>query len=325
MNLQHQPVVEAHARHLGEHLAAEQLRVAGTHLAAGHAIEQRLGIGRAQVGGTRGGMAVIRRSRTHHREERAALAMRGEIAAPCERIFAGELAELLQVVVESVRVRIDDIVRPVGRDDAAVPAALANGDVVHQVVERRLGGGQRLDVETFEQRARTELRLLQFLGDGVVGLVGVGRRQRDRRVEHARQHPVEPHARGRAAEQVVVAGKQPPDLARIALGHPAIDARHAEVFELDALAVEHAKHVVIGREQQAGRIGERHVVREPFRIGMPVRADDRQVLDEAVEFAGDGSRGRVDRKQPIGIEFVHIGSMRAPSGQSLFLYRGGRH
>ena len=70
------------------------------------------------------------------------------------------------------------------------------------------------------------------------------------------RHPVEPHARRRAAEQVIVSREHAPDLARVALGGAAIDARDAEFLERDALAVEHAEHVVIGREQQAGRIGE---------------------------------------------------------------------
>ena len=225
-----------------------------------------------------------------------------------------------------MRVGVDHVVRPVRGDHATLPATLANGDVVHQVVERRFGGGQRLDVEAFEQRARAEFGLLQPVGDAVVGGVGVFRRQRDLRVEHARQDPVEPHARGRAAKQVVMRGEQPPDLARITLGVAAIDARDAEILEPDALAVEHAEHVVVRGEQQAGRIREGHVVREPFRVGMPVRADDGQVFDELVQRARDGPRVRISGKKPIGIEFVHIGSMRAPSkDRPKCVDRGGRH
>ena len=98
MNLQHELVVEAHARHFGEHLAAEQVRVARVGRALRDAHEQRLGIGRTQVRGARRGMTVIGGSGAHHREERAALAMRGEIAAPRKRVLAGELAEPAQVV-----------------------------------------------------------------------------------------------------------------------------------------------------------------------------------------------------------------------------------
>ena len=68
---------------------------------------------------------------------------------------------------------------------------------------------------------------------------------------------------------------------------------------------------MIRREQQARGIGERHVVGEPLRVGVTVRTDDGQVFDELVQIARDGTRVRVGGKQPIGIELVHIGSIRA--------------
>ena len=211
------------------------------------------------------------------------------------------------------------------RDHTSLPAALADGDVMHEVVERRLGGRQRLDVESLEQRTWTKVGFLQPLGYAIVGRIGVLGRQRNRRVEDARQHPVEPHARRRAAEQVIVRREQAPDLARIPLGVAAVDARDAEVLELDALAVEHAKYVVVGRQQQARGIGEVAVVRKPFRVGVTMRADDRQVFDELVEVPCNRSRGRIGREKPIGIEFVHIGSMRARFDGRPNVGRGGRH
>ena len=96
------------------------------------AAEQRFGIGGRKIRGARRGMSVIRGRGAHDREERAALAMRGEISAPRQGVFAGERAELLEVVEETDGVRIDHVVGPVRRDHAALPATLANGDVMHR-------------------------------------------------------------------------------------------------------------------------------------------------------------------------------------------------
>ena len=187
---------------------------------------------------------------------------------------------------------------------------------MHQVVERRFGGGERLDVEAIEQCARAELRLLQSLRNAIVGRIGILGGQRDRGIEDAGQHPVEPHARGCAVEKVVVLREQPPDLARVALRGAAVDPCDPEVLEPDALAVEHAKYIMIRREQQARGIRKGHVVRKPLWIGVPMGADDGQVPDQLVKIARNCPRGRIGRKQPVGIEFVHIGSMRAPPGRT---------
>src|SRR5689334_5235421 len=110
-------------------------------------------------------MPVVGGRGAHDREERATLAMRGEISTPAQRVFTRDRAEALEVVEEADGVGIDHRIRSIRGDDASVPSALADGDVMQQVVERRFGGGKRFDVETLEQCARTELGLLQTLGD----------------------------------------------------------------------------------------------------------------------------------------------------------------
>ena len=97
-------------------------------------------------------------------------------------------------------------------------------------------------------------------------------------------------------------GEGPPDLAGILLDRCAVAARNAEVLEPDALAVEHPEHVVIRRDEQRRSVGERRVVGEPLRIGVAVRAHDRQVLHRRVEAAGERARRRVGREEPVRME-----------------------
>ena len=82
MDLHHEAVVEAHARHLGQHLAAEQLGLVRRRRAGERAVEQRSALGRREIAGARRRVAVVGRRRAHRLEERAALAVRGEIAVP---------------------------------------------------------------------------------------------------------------------------------------------------------------------------------------------------------------------------------------------------
>ena len=113
---------------------------------------------------------------------------------------------------------------------------------------------------------------------------------------------VEPQPGRRAAEQMKVLGEAAPDFARIGLDRAAVDPRHAEVLETHALAVEHAMHVVVGNDEQPRRIGERRVVGEPLRIGVAVRADDRQAGDRRVERARNVARLGIGGKQSVRVQ-----------------------
>ena len=58
---------------------------------------------------------------------------------------------------------------------------------------------------------------------------------------------------------------------------------------------------MIGMQEQFGRIAERFVRREPFRIGMPVGRDDGQTGNFAIQLARDRSHPRIGRKKPVGV------------------------
>ena len=251
---------------------------------------------------------MIGRGRAEFLEEGAPPAMRVEIARPIAGIAAGDLGELVEIGGKALEVGVDDRVRPIGRDDAAGPAAVSDHQVPLQVVERAFRGGDRFDVEALEQGTRPVAVLRKQRGDRVV--VAVGRRGAERLVdaEQVGQHMVEPQPGRRSPEQMIVAGEQPPDLAPVGLDRRAVAGRHAEILEPHALAEQHAEDVVVRHDEQLRGIGERLVQRIPARVGVAVRADDRQVLDAGMEVAGNRPRPLFGGEQQIGIDQLAHGS-----------------
>ena len=61
-------------------------------------------------------------------------------------------------------------------------------------------------------------------------------------------------------------------------------------------------HVVVGHDEQPRRIGEGRVVGEPLRIGVAVRADDRQLGDRRVEPRAMSRVSRIGGKQSVRMQ-----------------------
>ena len=78
--------------------------------------------------------------------------------------------------------------------------------------------------------------------------------------------------------------------------------RDAEIVQIDALAVQHAKQIMIRRQQQLGRVTERRIAGEPLRVGMTVRAQDRQVTHFRIQAAGDLPNGGFSGEQTIFVQ-----------------------
>src|SRR5690606_33149325 len=91
-------------------------------------------------------------------------------------------------------------------------------------------------------------------------------------------------------EEVEVLGKQLPDAPRVLLHRAAVERRDAETLEGDALRVEHARHVVVGDDEQRCRVGEPLVGREQLRIDVAVRADEGKACDAFVQRRRDAAR-----------------------------------
>jgi hypothetical protein len=120
--------------------------------------------------------------------------------------------------------------------------------------------------------------------------------------EDIREHLVEPQRGWRTAEQVVVAGEQAPRRPRIRAAVPSVNARNAERFQRDALAVEHAVEIVIRDEQQARGVLPRRVGGKPGRVGVAVRTQDGQIACAGEDPASDFAQPGVRREEPVRVQ-----------------------
>ncbi len=148
-----------------------------------------------------------------------------------------------------------------------------------------------------EQRARAEGRRRQRGIDRVVIEIGGVRAQPHLDPEDDGKDMVEPQPRGRAAERPIVRGEQPPRGAAVGLR-----VTKPQRLQRDALRIEHPYHIVVGPQDQAGRVLERRVGGEPFGIGMAVRRQDRQRLDPGEQRARHGARRGIGREKAVGME-----------------------
>ena len=192
-----------------------------------------------------------------------------------------------------------------------------------QVVQRAFRRGDDFDVELLEQRARPEFGPPQRVRDDVIMPIGVVGRQPLAETEQRLERMIQPEARRRARKQPEMLGEAAPNLSRIGLDGTAVDARHAEVFQRHALAVEHAKDIVVRRDEQSRGVFKRLVLREPARIGMAVRGDDRKVSHLPEQAPRDGPGRGVGGKEAVVVH--HKGSPFLRCGAIAILIFPSRH
>ena len=184
--------------------------------------------------------------------------------------------------------------------------------MMREGIERRLGRRDHFDVKALEQRPRAKLGPGETAVDEIEHTVRRLGSEPFADAEHFVERVIEPEARRRSPEKRIAVGENVPDLARVLLDRSTVAPRNAEVLEADALAIEHPEHIMIRRNEQGGRIGERCVVGEPLRIGMPMRAHDRQVLHRRVQCAGERALARLRGEQTVGIELERNHCRDAP-------------
>src|SRR5690625_2746361 len=100
---------------------------------------------------------------------------------------------------------------------------------------------------------------------------------------------VEPGAGRRTEKEVIVVGEDLPHRARVGVDGATVAAGNPELVECDPLRVQHPEDVVIRRDQEGCRLRERFVVGQQRRRHVPVRTNERQVLDLVEEFARDAA------------------------------------
>ena len=93
--------------------------------------------------------------------------------------------------------------------------------------------------------------------------------------------------------------KKTPDFPGIGFNRAAVSPGDTEFFQRNAPAVEHPEEVVVRNQEQIRWVGKGHVVGIPLGIGMTVGADDGQILDLAVQTAGDLPLDGIAREKTI--------------------------
>ena len=174
-------------------------------------------------------------------------------------------------------------------------------------VERAFRRGEDFDAVAVEQRAGAKIVLLQLLGDRIEIEIGRARIEPHLYAEGLGEDPVEPHPRRRGAKQVIVVGEDAPRGTRIGPASP-----DAQILQRSPLRIQHTKHVMVGMQQQLGRIAKRLVMSEPRRIGMPMRADDRQIGDIGIELARKGADAGLRREQAILMQLQWLAHSSLP-------------
>ena len=203
----------------------------------------------SKIRGLRGRVAVIGRRRAHRLEECAPLAVRGEVAAPrpvsspaSSPSFATFAAKPSNSGSTTGSGRYAVTTRPF-QPLARIFAWCASGSSGDSVVA----------ITSMLKRSNSARGRNSGLASAGVDLieqpVGGLRRQPLANAEHLVEGVIEPDAGRRAAEQLIVRGEGPPDLARVGFDRSRPrwrpDAGDRQVLERDALAVEHAEDVMV--------------------------------------------------------------------------------
>jgi len=289
----------------GQHLRPKQRPLVLIRLAGPDLAEQNLGFGGVEVGGLGRGKTVIGGGRAKGFEIGPAIAVRVQITLPAAGIAATDLPERVEAVEEAFEIRIDHRIRTIGRDDAPLPAAVADLCVPGQQIEGAIRCRDDFDIETLEQGARPEGVGHQLGSNRIIAGIGIVGGQRRGDAEQVLQRVVQPEPGRRAAEQVVILGEEAPDPAAIGLDRRAVQRGHPKIFQPDPLAEQHPENIVVRNDQQLGGVGEVLVLGVPARIGVAVRRNNREILHRGIEFTRHGARRRIGRKQQFRGDKAH--------------------
>ena len=162
-----------------------------------------------------------------------------------------------------------------------------------QVVARIVGGGDQVDPEPPVERPGPEGRRGERVGDLVVDRVRGRGRGPDLDAEDVGQLHLQPVAHRRAAVDRPVCAERAKRLTGLLFGERTL--ADTELRQAHAVGVQQPVDVVVGGDQQRGRVTEREVVGEPAGRHVAVRGDDRQLGHRRVQPTGHGPQRRVGR------------------------------
>ncbi len=271
MDGHHQSVVHAHAGHLHEHVAGEDVRLLRREIIPQSAVEQARRLVARQVDGERLEHPVVGGDGAVTDEVCAATGERVHVGAVIGDRGTRPVGEPLDVLLPRRRGRGDVGVRPERRDDATRERPVGGQGVVHgEVVERVVGGGEHLDPELLEKGAGPEARLAKPRLDEVEQPVGVLGRRMLVDAEQLHERVLQPVPRRGAGVEVPVLAEGAPHRAR-RRGRPSRRIRDAETCEVDAGRVHQPRDVVVEPDEQLGGVSEGCVPGEDARVDVPVR------------------------------------------------------
>ena len=157
VDLHHEPVFEGHLRHLHQEVRLEAPLVGATRLPLARLLKQHFGVVRGEPRRVRLEHGVIGGGGTQTLEERAAiLEGANELGVVHERraVLPAQCVELGRPAGGR---NLEDGIGTEARDDLPSPPRIPDRAVPVERIARLVGGGEHLDVEPLEQRARPEL------------------------------------------------------------------------------------------------------------------------------------------------------------------------
>jgi len=244
---------------------------------------------------------MVRRRAAKHPKPLASMPQRRQITLPFGRIFARLLAKLRNIFGKSSERRINHRVRPKRWQHSPRPSRRTNSFVLSKRIKSRIRSRKHLNPKPLIQRTRQKLRRRQFRRDRVEINIGRLSAQPLLKSEQLLERIVQPQTCRRSPKQIIMLGKNSPHLARIT------DLRHTnlKVIQRNALAVQHAMHVMVRLDKQCSRIRKRLVLSEPRRLGMSMRTENRQLANTIVKPSGDGTGLWICGKKSVVVKQWH--------------------
>src|ERR1700685_179813 len=148
-------------------------------------------------------------------EADARRSMRVQIARPIRSVFPGLLAKLRNIFGKALKFGIDNWIWPEGRQNPRSPIRFSDGLVIGQQIQWRIRRRQHLQIKTLVKSERQEFRCQELCRDRIEVKVGGLFRQSLLKPEKFLESKIQPHARRRSAEQIIMTGKDPPDFSGV--------------------------------------------------------------------------------------------------------------